>query len=103
MDIALVNAAATVSLDGQGRIERAALALGAVGRTAFAVSGLDEELRGQTPTDRVLRGAEVLAREAARPIDDVRASAEYRREMVGVLAGRALREAVRAAVENGAE
>jgi carbon-monoxide dehydrogenase medium subunit len=97
MDIALVNAAATVSLDGDGRLKSVVLTLGAVAPTVIRVDAIDTATRGQELSDGLLENAATLAREAARPIDDVRASAEYRRDMAGVLAGRAVRDAAEAA------
>ena len=93
MDIAIVNAAAAVTLDGAGRIASAAVALGAVGPTVLAVAGLKEALAGSPPDDETLARVERLAAAAARPIDDHRASAAYRREMAGVMARRAMAEA----------
>jgi len=50
-------------------------------------------------TDEVLEEAGRLAAEAARPITDVRASADYRREMVNVLTKRAVRQALALAAQ----
>jgi len=93
MDIALVNAAARVRLDGRGRIAEAALALGAVAPAAILVPEVARALAGRAPEEAAWREAQALAQAAARPIGDVRASADYRREMAGVLAARALRSA----------
>jgi carbon-monoxide dehydrogenase medium subunit len=51
-------------------------------------------LRGQRPSEDVLAEAGELARAAASPIDDVRAPAAYRHDMVKVLTVRALRKAL---------
>ncbi len=97
MDIAVVNAAAAVTLDEQGAFQDASLALGAVGPTVLAVPGLADALKGQGCTEEALAGAARLAEQAAQPISDRRASAEYRSEMAGVLAVRTLRQAHRMA------
>jgi len=47
-------------------------------------------LIGRELTDETVEQATALAREAARPIDDIRASAYYRREMVAMLVRRGL-------------
>ena len=97
MDIALVNAAAVVALDEGGRIASASCALGAVGPVVLPVAGLEEELKGKPPAPETLERVRALAEAAARPIDDRRASAEYRRDMAGVLAARAVERACEAA------
>ena len=56
-------------------------------------------LRGQRLSDSVLEAAGREAAEACRPISDVRASAEYRREMVNVLTRRAVRQAAALAAQ----
>jgi len=52
------------------------------------VRGAEELLDRVGPTGA--KDAAALARDACRPITDVRGSAEYRREMVGVLTARAV-------------
>ena len=94
MDIALVNAAAWVQLDAEGRLEQVTLTLGAVAPTVVVVPGLSEALGGQPVDPDVLEQVRKLAEAAATPIGDVRASAEYRRDMAGVLAARAVKQAV---------
>ena len=90
MDIAVAGAAARVELDADGRIANARLALGAVGPVAFEVAGAGEALRGATPDAGAFARAAALAAAAATPISDKRGTAEYRREIAGVLARRAL-------------
>ena len=96
---AMVIAVASVALvtDTVGRSVR--IALGSVGPTilrcpdaeAFAAAQVDFE-RGAVSSQTVAEFGE-LVRAAARPIDDHRSTAEYRRHAVGVLAGRLLRRA----------
>ncbi|MBI4081617.1 MAG: FAD binding domain-containing protein [Candidatus Lambdaproteobacteria bacterium] len=93
MDIALVSAAAVCTLDRGDRITAAACALGAVAPTVLAVAGLGAALAGSRADAGTLARVEHLAAAAARPIDDHRASAAYRREMAGVMARRAMAEA----------
>jgi CO/xanthine dehydrogenase FAD-binding subunit len=93
MDIALVNAAARVVLDDDGRAESVLVALGAVAPTVMLVAGLETSLVGEPLDEDALEQVRAQAEAAARPIDDVRASAAYRAEMAGVLAARAVRAA----------
>jgi carbon-monoxide dehydrogenase medium subunit len=98
MDIAFVGVAAAVALDAaNGVIHEARIGLGAVAPTPIRAPRAEEALKGRRLTDEALEEAGRLAAEASRPISDVRASAEYRREMVNVLTKRALRQAAAAA------
>lgn len=94
MEIAVVGAAAFVVLDGSGRVADAKVALTAVAPTCVRASAVEEALRGAEPSVDALAPAAALAAEAARPIDDVRASAAYRSGMVPVIVRRALERAV---------
>ncbi len=90
-------AGACLAVDGPGRNVR--IALGSVAPTvvrapdaeAFAATAVDWDA-GTVADDAVARFASLTAA-AARPIDDHRASAAYRRRAVEVLAGRLLRRA----------
>jgi carbon-monoxide dehydrogenase medium subunit len=93
MDIALVCGATMLQLSN-GSCQDARIALGAVGPTPLRATRAEAALRGQALTDRTIEDASRLASEEARPIDDVRSSAAYRREMVRVLTRRGLRQAL---------
>jgi len=94
MDIAFVGVAASIELEpGDGVVREARIALGAVAPTPIRAPKAEATLRGQRLTDALLAEAGREAAETARPIVDVRASAEYRKEMVDVLTRRALRQA----------
>jgi len=95
MDIAVVGAAAAVTLDESGEHFAAArVALGAVAPTPLFVPEAGASLVGQLVNETSIAGAARLAQEAARPISDLRGSAEQRRHLSGVLARRALEIAV---------
>jgi carbon-monoxide dehydrogenase medium subunit len=95
MDIAFVGVAAAVDLEpGDGVIRDARIALGAVAPTPIRAPAAEASLRGQRLTDALLEQVGQEAAAASRPIADVRASAEYRREMVDVLTKRAVRRAL---------
>jgi CO/xanthine dehydrogenase FAD-binding subunit len=95
MEIAVVGAAAAVTLASDGTVASARIALTAVAATILSVDGL-EALAGR-PVAEAAELARSLASEQARPISDVRASDAYRRHTVGVMAGRALEAAARRA------
>jgi carbon-monoxide dehydrogenase medium subunit len=88
--ISLVNAAAVLWFEGSV-IASAALTLGAVAPTIVHASEAEEYLVGKELTEQVISTAGELAARAARPIDDVRASADYRRAMARLCAMRSLR------------
>ena len=101
MDLAVAGVAAAVTLESDGTIAAARLALGAVAPVPMRATAAEALLSGRAPTDDLLREAGAAAAQEARPIDDLRASAEYRRHLVDVLARRALRGALTRARERG--
>ena len=94
MEIAVVGAAALVTLAADGTVAGACVALTAVATTCVEVPGIAAALAGRAPTAEALAAAAALAGAAAAPISDVRASAAYRRAQVPVAAARALAAAV---------
>jgi carbon-monoxide dehydrogenase medium subunit len=93
MDIAVVCGAAMVQF-ANGTCQDARIGLGAVGPTPMRATRAEAALRGQSLTDQLVDEASRIASEEARPIDDVRSTGEYRREMVRVLTRRGLRQAM---------
>jgi CO/xanthine dehydrogenase FAD-binding subunit len=89
MDIAIAGVAVALRRDG-ARVAEARLALGAVAPTPRRVPEAEAELLAGGLVPSAADRAAELAMAAARPIGDVRATAEYRREMVGTLVRRVL-------------
>jgi carbon-monoxide dehydrogenase medium subunit len=89
MDIAIVGVGLALRLEGR-RVGEARIALGAVAPTPVRVPDAEAALTGTDLTEAAMERAAALAMAAARPIGDVRASADYRREMVGALTRRGL-------------
>jgi carbon-monoxide dehydrogenase medium subunit len=87
--ISVVSVAAILGLDGD-RVNHARIALGAVAPTIVRAEEAEAALLGQPLTPEVIGEAARLALHAAHPIDDVRSSAAYRREMVHSLTRRLL-------------
>lgn len=100
MDIAVVGVAAMLGLDEEGRIAEARVALGAVAPTPVRAPDAEALLIGETPCEELFAHAASAAVAAARPIDDLRASADYRRHLVKIFTQRALRQAFVRAKEN---
>ncbi|MBI4936562.1 MAG: FAD binding domain-containing protein [Actinobacteria bacterium] len=92
MEIAVVGAAASVTLADDGSVAGVRVALTAVAPTIIEVTGL-----GAGSIADVAAAAANAAAEQARPISDVRASDRYRRHTVGVMASRAVLAAARRA------
>ena len=90
MEIAIVGAAALVTLTGDGRIAAARAALTSVAPTIVRAPAAETLLVGAAADPATFRAAAEAAAAAARPIDDVRASADYRRAMLVVVVARTL-------------
>jgi xanthine dehydrogenase iron-sulfur cluster and FAD-binding subunit A len=87
--ISVVNAAVVVSLDGD-TVARAAITLGAVTPIITHAVQAEEYLVGKKLDAQTIENCARLAQQSASPIDDVRSSAAYRREMVRVCVSRSL-------------
>ncbi|MDI9548953.1 MAG: xanthine dehydrogenase family protein subunit M [Chloroflexota bacterium] len=95
MDIAVVGAGASVVLDETRRTIRSArIALGAVAPTPLLVAAAGNALAGLPADDAAVEQAAALAEEAARPITDMRGTAEFRKHLSAVLTRRTLRAAI---------
>jgi CO/xanthine dehydrogenase FAD-binding subunit len=100
MDIAVVGCGISVELGADHQtFLRARIALGAVAPTPLLVESAAAELIGKGVGEEAIGAAASAAQAAARPISDMRGTAEYRRHLVGVLTRRALRKAVERARE----
>jgi carbon-monoxide dehydrogenase medium subunit len=96
-EIDIASVAVNVALDpATGHIARARIAMGAVAPFAMRATQTEAWLAGQVPSEEVVDQAALRCGRECRPIDDLRASASYRRHIVGVLARRTLRAAVAA-------
>jgi carbon-monoxide dehydrogenase medium subunit len=101
MEIAIVGAAAFIRIDGAGRCTDARIALTAVAPTCIRAEKAEAILRGSVIDAAALERASQAAAASASPIDDVRASAEYRSAMVAVIVRRALIRALERARRHG--
>jgi carbon-monoxide dehydrogenase medium subunit len=90
MEISVACVAARLTLDADGRCRAVAIALGAVAPTTIRAPEAEAALAGQALTPGTLGEAGRAAAAACQPIDDVRASARYRRLLVERLVPRAL-------------
>lgn len=93
MELATVGVATCVTLDRE-HCARVRIVLGAVAPTPIRARLAEAVLIGRPPTNELLAQASEVAMTECAPISNVRASADYRREMVGVLTARALKLAL---------
>jgi CO/xanthine dehydrogenase FAD-binding subunit len=96
MEIAIVGVTAAVTV-ADGRVTRARVAITALAPTITLVPEAEEALLGSDAGVAVAAAAAEAAAQAAKPISDVRGSADYRRAMARVVARRVIGAAVRRA------
>lgn len=84
LGVAVVSLAALLQLE-RGRVVEARLAWGSVAPTIWRCPAAEAALVGQRLTLSALGHVAALVRAEVKPIDDVRASAEYRRQVAGNL------------------
>ena len=89
-DFAVANCAVALTTDAAGeRCESVRIGLGGVSLSAMRVPAAEAILMGEPPSEPRLAEAAVAVANADESYDDVRASAEYRRHLGGVLFRRA--------------
>jgi len=91
MIIAIASLGALVSMKDD-RIGEIRLAAGSVAPRPIRLHELEAELTGKKVIPALIEQAKVAATRGVSPIDDVRASADYRREVIGELVARVLRD-----------
>ena len=95
MDIAVVGVGAAVTIDpATDTIVAARIGLGAVGPTPLVASDAASLLIGQKISDELLQKAAAAAQAIATPIDDMRGTIEFRKEVTAVLVQRVLKLAI---------
>jgi len=101
MDIAVAGAGVNLTLDPEGVIVDARVALGAVGPTVMLARDAAAALEGARLDEGALARLDEAARAACIPIGDKRGTAEFRTRIAGVLARRATVIAYARAKERG--
>jgi carbon-monoxide dehydrogenase medium subunit len=90
-DYATVSVAATLRVGPDSQCEDLRVALGAAGPTPLRARRVEDALRGQRLTPALIDSAAEIVRDEVDPIDDLRGSSRYKREMARVWVGRALK------------
>jgi carbon-monoxide dehydrogenase medium subunit len=93
-DFATAAAAVQVSLNADGTIRTAGVALSAAGACAMRVDAAEQLLAGQKPSAELIRAASNAAWERSAPQADLRGTVEYKKHLAGVLVARGLRQAL---------
>ena len=96
MDIAVVNAASYVRFEGDN-VADARISIGAVAPTALLVNEAAQAIIGKPLTDETIAAAGAAAKEAAKPIEDMRGTIKQRKHLSDVLVQRTLRLAAQRA------
>ena len=92
-DFALVCACAQVALDADGKCLRAALGIGGASPFPHALPEIGEMLAGSVLDDKAIAQAAAAVGDLIDPDGDLHATADYRRHLARVLAGRVLKAA----------
>jgi carbon-monoxide dehydrogenase medium subunit len=93
MDLAIIGVASWVKMDGM-KIVDCRIAVGGAATTPFRAAEAEKFLIGKKYTEELLEDAAVIASKACRAISDVRASAEYRIDLVRVFTKRSFKKAI---------
>jgi aerobic carbon-monoxide dehydrogenase medium subunit len=93
-DFATAAAAVQLSLDADGAVRAAGIALSSAGPCAVRVAEAEALLVGQKPTPDRFRAAADAASKKSDPQGDLRGSVEYKKNLAGVLVARGLRQAL---------
>ena len=83
--IAIVSLAAVINLSEDGTVKEARLAWGSVAPTVVLSAEVEAMLVGNRLSRQVLEEAARVVRKRVEPIDDIRASSSYRRQVAGNL------------------
>lgn len=104
MEIAIVGIGVAVHLNGSDQlISECRIAMGSVAPTPLRARTAEEVINNKEVTNELIDEVAAVAAEAARPISDVRATAEYRLDMIRVLCRRAMQAALERARNHKAE
>ncbi len=90
LDLSIVNVAGGMQLDSRGRVKWVRIALGAVAPAPLRMAAAEALMAGRVLDSALIAEAGESVMRDVCPIDDQRASADYRRELSRVLTGRAL-------------
>jgi len=100
-DFATAAVAVQLTLSAAGTCEQVGIGLTNVGLTPIKATAAEAALKGRRLDDAAIAQAATLAAEASEPSEDLRGSVAYKRDLVRVLTGRAVRRALARAEGKG--
>jgi carbon-monoxide dehydrogenase medium subunit len=92
-DYATAGVAVQITVNDAGVCQRAGIGLTNVGFSPLQAKKAEAFMTGKPLDDSTIKQASELAAGASQPIDDIRGSADYKRDLVRVLTARALNRA----------
>ena len=90
LDISTISIATTITKKGD-IVESAKIALGSVAPTPLRLMEVEEFLKGKNLTDDIIIKASEMVKHGIKPITDIRATSEYRREAAKGMAMEAIK------------
>ena len=93
-DFATAGVAVQITLDDAGNCKNAGIGLTNVGMTPIKATQTEAFLAGKTLNEATIKQAGEIAASESQPMDDIRGSADYKRDLVRVLTARALKRAL---------
>jgi carbon-monoxide dehydrogenase medium subunit len=101
MEIDIANLALNIAIDLKTcRVEKIRIAMGAVAPKPIRAYQAEAILKGAIPDEILIQKAAELCAIESRPIDDFRATASYRREVIKILAKRAIKKVLENILQN---
>jgi carbon-monoxide dehydrogenase medium subunit len=101
MEVAIVGLAARLTIDPEGLVERARIAVCSVAPRPFRATAAEQILQGSRLEDEAVAEAGIALVDASSPIDDSRATASYRRRVLPGILARAVAECRLRAIGTG--
>lgn len=93
-DLAIVGVACFLVINDDSRCELARIAMGAVAPTPVRAKRAETLMAGEKMSDPLIEEVSKMAAEEAKPISDIRSSANFRREIVKILVNRCIRKSM---------
>ena len=90
-----LSVAGQLETDPEGVVRKIRIAYGAVGPTVLRGKNVQEFLTGKPLSGENISRAQELAKQEVRPIDDIRSTEDYRRDVTGILLRRGLESIAR--------
>jgi len=94
---AIVGVASIVTLDVQGKVADARVAITGVDSVPYRAKQVEDSLRGTAATAKDIAAAAAFAARGIEPLSDIHASSEYRADLAAVFTRRSLEKAARRA------